>query len=170
VTEFKRLTKSRYEQKFDAWREVVDKMHANSVFTANESVAFTRLSKPLSECRLALASTAGVRLKSQPPFDLEDERGDWSWRRIPGDVDVRDVIVEHIHYDTTDANEDPNVVFPIDALRSLARDGTVGDVSTLHAGLTGWIPDGTPLKEQTAPEVAHALKDADVDAVVLTPG
>jgi D-proline reductase (dithiol) PrdB len=168
--ELKRLTKADYRQKFTAWREVVDKMHANSVFTTNDSAAFTELLKPLSECRVAFVSTAGVRLKSQPPFDLENERGDWSWRRIPGDVDARNLIVTHAHYDTTDANEDPNVVFPIDALRSLAQDGTVGGVSALHAGLMGWIPDGAPLQEQTAPEVAHALKDADVDAVVLTPG
>lgn len=165
-----RLTKDDYKRKFEAWRQVVDKMHANSVFTANKSAAFTELSKPLSECRVALVSTAGVHLKSQTPFDLTDLHGDWSWRPIPGDVDARDLMVSHIHYDTTDANADPNVVFPIDALRWLANEGAVGEVSPLHAGLMGWIPDGTPLKKQTAPEVAIALRGADVDAVVLTPG
>lgn len=166
----KRLDKANYEAKFQAWREVVDKMHSNSVFSPNDRALFTPLPKPLSECRVALVTTAGAHLKFQPAFDLEDEQGDWSWRRIPGDVDVRQIEVSHAHYDTTDANADPNVVFPIDALRDHAASGTVGEVSPLHAGLMGWIPDGAPLREETAPAVASALRDADVDVVVLTPG
>lgn len=168
--ERRRLSKDDYEAKFKAWRAVVDKMHVNSVFTTNESPAFTPLPKPLNECTVALVTTAGVHLASQTPFDLRDEHGDWTWRAIPGDVDVRDIVVSHEHYDTSDANSDPNVVFPIDALRTLARDGMVGGVSTLHAGLMGWIPDGTPLRDETAPEVARALREAGADAVVLTPG
>lgn len=170
MTETKRLRKSDLVAKFEAWREVVDKMHANSVFTTNESAAFSPLVKPLNEARIALVTTAGAHLRSQPAFDLTDESGDWSWRRIPGDVDVADIAVSHAHYDTTDANDDPNVVFPIDALRSLVAGGEVGEVSPLHAGLMGWIPDGTPLREKTAPEVAAALAESGADAVVLTPG
>lgn len=168
--ERRRLTKDAYKTKFEAWRAVVDKMHANSVFTTNASAAFTAMSKPLRESTVALVTTAGVHLTTQTPFDLRDERGDWSWRAIPGDVDVRDIVVSHEHYDTSDANSDPNVVFPIDALRALARAGMVGEVSRLHAGLMGWIPDGAPLRDETAPAVAEALREAGVDAVVLTPG
>jgi D-proline reductase (dithiol) PrdB len=168
--ERRRLTKDEYKAKFEAWRAVVDKMHANAVFAANESPAFTAMPKPLRESTVALVTTAGVHLAAQTPFDLRDEHGDWSWRAIPGDVDVRDISVSHEHYDTSDANSDPNVVFPIDALRELAREGVLGAVSSLHAGLMGWIPDGAPLRDETAPEVARALLEAGVDAVVLTPG
>jgi D-proline reductase (dithiol) PrdB len=170
VTRSKRLNRDDYREKFEGWRAVVEKMHANSVFTANVGTAFTPLAKPLSDCCVALVTTAGAHLRSQTPFDLRDERGDWSWRRIPADVDVKDIVVSHEHYDTTDANEDPNVVFPIDALRAFAEEGIIGSVSSLHIGMMGWIPDGTPLRERSAPEVAAALRNAGVDAVVLTPG
>ena len=122
---------SELEAKFQHWRAIVDKMHAQTRSTPNERASWTPLIKPLSKCVVALASTAGVRLKDQPPYDLMNEHGDSSFREIPGDVSVRDLVVTHSHYDTTDANADPNVVFPIDRLRELGADGTVGAVAAV---------------------------------------
>ena len=161
---------SELEAKFQQWRAIVDRMHAQTRFTPNERVSWTPLSRPLSKCVVALASTAGVRLKDQPPYDLMNEHGDWSFREIPGDVSVRDLVVTHSHYDTTDANADPNVVFPIDRLRELAADGTVGELSPLHVGMMGWNPDGGHVRDVTAPAVAARLQEAGADVVVLTPG
>lgn len=170
MPEFKRLDPEDYREAFQSWRDVVAGMHAHTVFTSNPEPAWTPFSTPLPEARVALLTTAGVHLRSQEPFDLDDEHGDWSYREIPGDVELADLQVTHSHYDTTAANEDPNVVFPLRALRTLVERGEVGEVSPLHIGMMGFIPDGTPLVEETAPRVAQALEDADVDYCVMTPG
>lgn len=170
MLDVKRLDPKDYEEKFESWRAVVAGMHANSVFTGNAEAAWTPADKPLAEARVALVTTAGAHLKSQPAFDLDDEHGDWSYREIPGGTDPQDLAVSHSHYDTTSANEDPNVVMPLDALRALVAEGKVGSESPLHIGMMGWIPDGTPLIEESAPRVAQALVDAQVDYAVLTPG
>jgi D-proline reductase (dithiol) PrdB len=167
---FPKLNPEDYAGKFEAWREVVDRMHSGSVFTSNPKPAWSPLRVPLSEARVALVTTAGAHLKTQEPFDLRDERGDWTWRRIPGGTQTQGIAVSHEHYDTGPANEDPNVVLPLDALRALVGAGMVGSESPLHAGMMGWIPNGKPLVEETAPEVAAELVRAGVDAAVLTPG
>ena len=156
--------------KFEQWRGIVDRMHSTTRFTPNERVSWTPLAKPLAACTVALVSTAGVRHRDQPPFDLMNEHGDPSPRLLPGDVRASDLIVEHTHYDTTDANADQNVVFPIDRLRELAADGTIGAVSPLHVGMMGWNPDGARVRDETAPAVARALREAGADAAILTPG
>ena len=43
----------------------------------------TRLSKPLSESRIALVTSAGFSAPGQPPFDASILGGDWSFREIP---------------------------------------------------------------------------------------
>ena len=168
--ELKRLDPKDYEEKFESWRAVVAGMHSNTVFTSNAEPAWTPAEKPLAEARVALLTTAGAHLRSQAAFDLDDEHGDWSFRVIPADTQVQDIAVSHSHYDTTAANEDPNVVLPLDALRTLVDEGEVGEVSPVHVGMMGWVPDGRPLQEETAPQVAELLRDAGVDYCVLTPG
>lgn len=167
---FKRLQPQDYAEKFRAWREVVDTMHANSTFTGNPAPAWTPLTKPIAQSRVALLTTAGAHLRSQPPFDLDNEHGDWSHREIPGDTDLADLAVSHGHYDTTDANTDPNIVLPLAALRTLVAVGEVGAVAPVHVGMMGWIPDGRPVVEQTAPAVARLLTESGADVAVLTPG
>ena len=158
------------EAKFQQWRGIVDKMHANTRFTPNDRLSWTPLRTPLAQAVVALVSTGGVHRKDQPPYDLMDQHGDWSFREIGGDVAVADLMVSHSHYDTTDANADPNVVFPIDRLRELAAEGTIGSVSPLHIGMMGWNPDGARVRDETAPAVATKLREASVDVVILTPG
>ena len=114
---------SELEAKFQQWRAIVDRMHAQTRFTPNERASWTPLSKPLSICVVALASTAGVRLKDQPPYDLMNELGDWSFRDIPGEVSVRDLVVTHSHYDATDANADATSSFQWTASGSWRRMG-----------------------------------------------
>ncbi|MEP6866036.1 MAG: glycine/sarcosine/betaine reductase selenoprotein B family protein, partial [Deltaproteobacteria bacterium] len=47
------------------------------------------LRKPLSECRVALVTSAGVVPAGQPPFDESVRGGDYSYRVVAGDVDVQ---------------------------------------------------------------------------------
>ena len=159
-----------WDERFRRWLKLTAEMHENAHFTANESIAWAPLRKPLNACTIALVSTAGVHLKSQPAHDVLNPHGDPSFREIPGDTRASDLAVDHTHYDTTDANADPNCVFPIDRLREAAEAGVVGAVAPLHFGLMGFNPDGRVLRDTTAPVVAERLLTQGTDAVVLTPG
>ena len=57
----------------------------------------TRLTKPLKDATLALITTAGLHLPTQPPFDFKVRGGDFSFREIPYDVDVADLQISHPH-------------------------------------------------------------------------
>jgi D-proline reductase (dithiol) PrdB len=140
------------------------------VATPARPLNWTPLSKPLSECTVALVTTAGVHLKSQEPFAVYLEEGDWSSRRIPGEVSSDELTATHTHYDTRDALDDINVVFPIDRLRELTAEGVIGRASPVHYGFMGFIPDPKVLLGETAPAAARDLKAQGVDAVFLTAG
>ncbi len=158
------------EERFRRWLKLTNEMHDNANFTPNASIAWTPMRKPLAECTVALVSTAGVHLKSQPAHDLLNAFGDASFREIPGNTQASEIAVDHTHYDTTDANSDPNCVFPIDRLHELVEQGIVGAVAPVNYGFMGFIPDGRVLRDSTAPIVATQLRSQDVDAVVLIPG
>jgi D-proline reductase (dithiol) PrdB len=158
------------EERFRRWLKLIAEMHDEANFTANEKIAWAPLRKPLSECSVALVSTAGVHLKSQPVHDLLNPHGDTSFREIAGDTPTSDLAVDHVHYDTTDATNDPNCVFPLDRLRELVELGMIGAIAPMHYGFMGFIPDGRLLRDTTAPIVAERLLAQGTDVVVLTPG
>jgi D-proline reductase (dithiol) PrdB len=158
------------EERFRRWLKLISEMHDGANFTANATIAWAALQKPLAECSVALVSTAGVHLKSQPAHDLLNPHGDASFREIPGNTHTSELAVDHVHYDTSDANEDPNCVFPLDRLRELVDMGMIGSIAPMHYGFMGFIPDGRLLRDTTAPLVAERLLAQGTDVVVLTPG
>jgi D-proline reductase (dithiol) PrdB len=158
------------EERFRRWLKLIAEMHEGANFTANESITWAALRKSLAECSVALVSTAGVHLKSQPAHDLLNPHGDASFREISRDTRTCDLAVVHVHYDTSDANADPNCVFPLDRLRELEDMGMIGAIAPMHFGFMGFIPDGRLLRDTTAPIVAERLLAQAADVVVLTPG
>jgi D-proline reductase (dithiol) PrdB len=85
-------------------------------------------------------------------------------------VDTQDLRFAHDHYDHTDADQDPNCVFPLDRLRELAAEGVIGSVAAGHVGFMGFVPNPTRLVDETIPEVAARLNRDKVDAIVFSPG
>lgn len=128
---------------------------------------WTPVTKPLSEMRIAFATAAGVHLKSDKRFNLA---GDFTYRLIPGDCNSQDLMVSHGGYDNGDVNKDINCMFPIDRLRELAAEGFIKEVSPVHAGFMGGGGNQEKFKNETGPAIAKILKEANVDAVVLTAG
>lgn len=128
---------------------------------------WTPVTKPLSEMRIAFATAAGVHLKSDKRFNLA---GDFTYRIIPGDCNSQDLMVSHGGYDNGDVNKDINCMFPIDRLRELAAEGFIKEVSPIHAGFMGGGGNQEKFKNETGPAIAKILKEANVDAVVLTAG
>jgi D-proline reductase (dithiol) PrdB len=156
---------------FTRYPFLVERWARKGRFVTNIDIPWATFTKDLEECRVALVTTAGVHLRWQPPFNMEDKDGDPTFREIPSWVDSEDLRITHNYYDHRDADRDINVVFPIERLRELEGDGIIRKVAFRHFSFMGHIM-GQHLKaliEKTAPEVAKLFKRDGVDAVFLTP-
>lgn len=140
-------------------------------FVEGEGIPWTPLQKPLAETVIALVTTAGVHLKTEPPFDMDDPQGDPSFRAIPSDIGKDALTITHTYYDHSAADRDINVVLPLDRLRELKVEGLIGGIAPFVYSCMGHI-DGPHLQTfimETAPEVARRLKRDGAGGVFLTP-
>jgi D-proline reductase (dithiol) PrdB len=134
-------------------------------------VPFTPFEGELSRASVAIVSSGGVHRRDQEPFNIADDLGDLTFRVIGGETAPGDLMVTHHHYDHTDADRDINVVFPIEPLRDLARDGVIGAVAAEHIGFMGYTTQLRRMYEETAPQIAERIdREARADVVVLTGG
>ncbi len=136
-----------------------------------DPVPWAPLEKPLAECRLALVSSAGFVLRDQQPFDGSVRGGDVTFRRIPNDVDISDLVDTHRSesFDHTGLSSDPNVAFPLNRVRELAESGRLGSLAPTHLSLMGSITAPGRLVRDTAPEAANSLLHDSVDVALLVP-
>lgn len=121
---------------------------------------------PLDRRRVALITTAGLRRADQDNFALRDT----GYRVIPGDTAADRLVMSHasVNFDRTGFQQDINVVFPIDRLRELQRDGTIASLASYHYALmgAGWEPHEIA---STAREIAGLLQEDRVNAALLVP-
>ena len=138
---------------------------------SRKCVPFTPFDRELSKSAIAIVTAGGVHLKDQAAFNIADELGDLTYRIIPPDVDSSQLMVTHHHYDHTDADQDVNVVFPIDVLRDLEFEGFIGGLAKKHIGYMGYTMQLKAMYEGTAREIANDIdKGSQADAVILTGG
>lgn len=136
-----------------------------------DPVPWAPLDKPLSECKLALVSTAGLVLPGQEPFDKTVKGGDYGMRMIPTDAEVSDLIDTHRSrsYDHTGLHQDANLAFPLDRARELVAAGRIRALATEHVSLMGSITAPGRFVRDTAPEGAARLVADEVDIALLVP-
>lgn len=138
---------------------------------SRKCVPFTPFEGDLSRATIAIVSAGGVHLKDQEAFNIADDLGDLTYRVMPEDALSVDLMVTHNHYDHDDADKDINVVFPIDALRELQKQGFIGGVARKHVGYMGYTMRLKEMYEKTAVQIADEIdKGSRADAVVLTGG
>ena len=138
---------------------------------SRKCVPFTPFERELSKSNIAIVTAAGVHLKDQEPFNVADELGDLTFRVIPAEVEASQLKVTHHHYDHADADQDINVVFPIDALRDLAAENFIAGLARKHVGYMGYTMQLKAMYEGTAPEIANEIdRGSRADAVILTGG
>ena len=135
---------------------------------ARRCVPFTPFDKELSTATVTLVSATGVHLSDQPAFPEEDP-GDVTYRIIPGSTDTGAMKLRHHHYDHSEADADPNIVFPLDSLRELAAEGFIAAVNDQHYSY-GFTTRLKELYEQTFPEIADKVERSKTKLVILTAG
>ena len=139
----------------------------------NDTCAFTPFSKPLSETRIGLVSTAAMVTLGPDGEDLEPVRmmgssqlevfslpSDWPVARI------RSTSEDHDRFQTDMA--DIGAYFPKDLLQQLADEGVIGGFADECWRI---LPNYSKRKVETvdAPEVLRRAREQNVDAVAITP-
>ena len=157
-------------QKFESWIQRIQQVHSGTADVRNNSVNWTPLEKPLSECVVSLFTTGGVHLRHDTPFDIDSAHGDWTHREIPTDVDTRQLTVTHSHYSHVEADRDVNCMFPLDRLRELRDEGIIGGITPMAYSIMGFNPDPANLMRETAPLLAEAYAASGADLVFMTCG
>lgn len=119
----------------------------------------------LKDARVALITSAGLARRDDQTF----RAGATDYRVIPGDIDSNDLVMSHVsaNYDRSGFAQDLNTVFPIDRLREMAVDGTIGSAADFHYSFMGATEPQA--LEESARKLAGLLKEGRVNAVFLTP-
>lgn len=135
------------------------------------AVPFTRLRHPLSQCRVALLSTAAPY---QPDKGDQSVRSPYNaaakfYKPYTGDTSTdHDVRNAHVAIDRVHAGDDVNAWFPLPALRRAASAGRIGELAPRFVG----VPTNRSQRhtmEVDCAEVLAILRTDAVDAAVLVP-
>ncbi|HEU4440050.1 MAG TPA: glycine/sarcosine/betaine reductase selenoprotein B family protein [Methylomirabilota bacterium] len=133
----------------------------------NDTAPFTRLPRPLSACRLAIVTTAGLHRREDRPFGP----GEQTFRVLPASAPATDIVQSHtsLGFDRVPIMRDLNISYPVDRLRELIARGELGGTGPNHYSFMGAQRDLKRIHEETGPEVGRRLRDEGVDAALITP-
>ncbi len=125
--------------------------------------------KDLSKAKIALVTSGGICPKGNPDHIESSNATRYGEYDITGVNDLTADTYETAHggYDPVYANEDADRVLPVDVLRDMEKEGKIG---SLHHLFYTTVGNGTAVAsaKKFADEYAPKLKEAGVDAVILT--
>jgi hypothetical protein len=136
------------------------------VLVQPSKLGWTALAKPVREARVALLSSAALRLAHQQPFI---PREDLSYRQVPSDPSAGEIIIDHHSSIGRVPKQDPEIVFPRTALAALVKDGAIGAIAPIHFSFMGGVRRPQEIENDLAPAIANDLKQAQVDLALLVP-
>lgn len=167
-----------FKQMYDRWvQESLPDFRAGRVLEAvkryplivSDDVPWTPYRGIPSQQTIALVTSGGLYIKGrQTPFDTTSIHGDPSFREIPRTAVQEDFGIAHAHYDHSLAEEDINVIFPLQRLIELEREAVVGRVAEMHYSF-GYVNDAVRLVTDSAPVLLRKLQAAAVDILLLVP-
>ena len=137
-------------------------------------IPWTPLTKPISQVTLALVTSAGISLKSDPPFDMEREKteptwGDATYRLLPKGTNSADIDVNHLHINTEYILTDLNVMLPLDRIEELTEEGVIGDLAPTAYSFYGFQWENFEFLNTAIAPMIDNMKQEGVDAALLTP-
>jgi D-proline reductase (dithiol) PrdB len=137
-------------------------------------IPWAPMRKPLSESRVALISSAAVRLTGDRPFDEEAERenpwwGDPSYRVIARGTRSDDVRLHHLHIERSYGESDLDCVLPLTRLEELSEAGVIGEPAPSHYSFMGYLLRPEEFLRTSVPALVARMKAEAVDAALLVP-
>jgi D-proline reductase (dithiol) PrdB len=149
--------------------DTVNERYPGSMIDKADFVPLAPLRKPLSKCRLAFVSTAGVQPKGSVPFDTVHPVGDYTFRRVPSASRVEELEIHQLKYPTAGARRDLNVIFPIERLQELADEGVIGGLTEHFFSFIGYNMDPERLERTLAEDLAAAVSEEGADIALAAP-
>lgn len=136
-----------------------------------QTIPWSNLKKPISQSKIVLITTSGIREKDQKPFDMNNQNGDGTFREISAKTTKADLSIEHNYYDHRDADKDCNVVFPLERLKQLKTTGEIGSINHRHFSFMGHLLNDQLdlLVNQSIPRLVEILRSDEVDIAILSP-
>ena len=137
----------------------------------HETAPFTKLRKPLSDCKVGLIGTSEVAVRFDPeteenPIVEEDFRGIYT---IPTDTPTEKFYSRTASFDRHATHlDDVNAYYPIDRLREAVTDGRVGAMPERVLGAYNNYSQRKVL-EQEAPKALQYCREDGVDALIMVP-
>jgi D-proline reductase (dithiol) PrdB len=137
-------------------------------------IPWTPMSKPLKQTTLALVTSAGISLKTDPPFNMERERreifwGDRSYRIIPRGTTENDIDVNHLHINTKYIRQDINVMLPLKRMVEFEQEGTIGHLAPSSFSFYGYQWENKDFLKEAIEPISKKMKYEGVEAVLMTP-
>jgi D-proline reductase (dithiol) PrdB len=137
-------------------------------------IPWTPMSKALNQTTLALVTSAGISLKTDPPFDMEREKkeifwGDRSYRVIPRGTTEKEIETNHLHINTKYIKEDINVMLPLARMAEFEQEGTIGRLVPSSYSFYGYQWKNTDFLKEAIDPISKKMKEEGVEAVLLTP-
>jgi D-proline reductase (dithiol) PrdB len=136
------------------------------VLVSPSKQAWVPVAKPVSESKVALLSSAALRLEGQEPFVPREDLSHW---RVRSDPAAGMIIIDHHSGIGRIPKQDPEIVFPRTALAALAQRGIIGALSQYHFSFMGGVRRAHEIENELAPAIAADLKKLAVDLALLVP-
>jgi D-proline reductase (dithiol) PrdB len=137
-------------------------------------IPWTPMRKPLSQITIALVTSAGISLKTDPPFDMEREKkeaiwGDRSYREIPRGATEENINVNHLHINTTYIRQDINVMLPLARMAEFEDEGTIGCLAPTAYSFYGFQWENTDFLKTAIEPISKKMRVEEVETVLMTP-
>ena len=125
--------------------------------------------KDLSKANIAMVTTGGIVPVDNPDRIQSASATRWGRYDISKDERLEGGVYKTIHagFDPAAADADPNVIMPIDAMKSHVKEGKIGK---LHDYFYSTVGTGTTQAEaaRMGREIVEKLKEDNVDGVIMT--
>jgi D-proline reductase (dithiol) PrdB len=137
-------------------------------------IPWTPVAKPMSQTTIALVTSAGISLKTDPPFDMEREKkepisGDRSYRTIPRGTTEKDIEVNHLHINTNWIKQDINVILPLARMAEFEKEKIIGRLAHTAYSFYGFQWQNTDFLKEAIEPISKKMKLEGVETVVMTP-
>jgi D-proline reductase (dithiol) PrdB len=137
-------------------------------------IPWTPMARPLSQTTIALVTSAGISLKTDPPFDMEREKkeaiwGDRSYRAIPRGTTEKDIEVKHLHINTNYIKQDINVILPLARMAEFEQEKIIGRLAPTAYSFYGFQWQNTDFLKEAIEPISKGMKSEGVEAVLMTP-
>jgi D-proline reductase (dithiol) PrdB len=126
----------------------------------------TPLRKSIAQSKIGMFVSCGAQLPEDPPLG---ETEDISFRLLHRDTPPSKLVISHKTVVRKWALEDLNVAYPLDRMKELETEGTIGALAHTAVSIVGSIHRFTELLEQTVPAVKQIYDSQGVDLVLLLP-